>query len=77
MTPPRAVTMTTRVTVIPTIEDTPSLINPPTLGTYRVYVLQYHNLYQTYPDTHMESLPTYSTLSDDGEADNIILFYIL
>ena len=42
--PTEVISMTTTVIVIPTIEDTPSPINPPTLGTYRVYVLQYHNV---------------------------------
>ena len=77
MTPPKGVTMTTTVIVMPTVEDTPSLINPPTLGTYIVYVLQYHNVTDL-PRYALGNLPTYSNLSDAGEADNImIVFYIL
>ena len=36
--PPEAITMTTIVTVTSTVEDTSSLINLPTQGTYRVQV---------------------------------------
>ena len=34
--PPEVISMTTTPIVTPTVEDTPSLINPPTQGSYNI-----------------------------------------
>ena len=64
MTLSKAITMTTTINVAPTLEGTPSSTNSPTSGTYIVKC--------NYSATIQQILPNQSTLSDDGEKENIV-----
>ena len=64
MTLSKAITMTTTINVAPTLEGTPSSTNSPISGTYIVKC--------NYSVTIQQILPNQSTLSDDGEKENIV-----